>query len=171
MNHGRCVPCWRDRVWCWLHAVQTCFHAFSFPLSVSLCARPGAGVAQAVYSVYTGWTTGWSGFDPRRGQKDFSYSLSVQTGSGAHPASCTMGTGGPFPGSKSAAGAWRWPLNPHLVPRSRMSRSYTSSPPNASMACRGTALPLPMCPTSDKCTTEFWNVSFIGTYHLVDRRT
>jgi hypothetical protein len=21
-----------------------------------------------------------------------------------------MGTGGPFPGGKSAAGAWRWPL-------------------------------------------------------------
>jgi hypothetical protein len=34
------------------------------------------------------------------GAKDFSSSLCVQTGSGAHPASCTMGTGG-----KSAAGA------------------------------------------------------------------
>jgi hypothetical protein len=39
------------------------------------------------------------------GTKDFSASLCVQTGSGAHPASCTMGTGGPFPGSKSSAGA------------------------------------------------------------------
>jgi hypothetical protein len=39
------------------------------------------------------------------GAKDFSSSLFVQTGSGAHPASCTMGTGGPFPGGKSAAGA------------------------------------------------------------------
>jgi hypothetical protein len=28
----------------------------------------------------------------------------VQTGSGAHPASCTMGTGGPFPGAKSRPG-------------------------------------------------------------------
>jgi hypothetical protein len=37
--------------------------------------------------------------------KDFSSILCVQTGSGAHPASCTMGTGGPFPGVKSAAGA------------------------------------------------------------------
>jgi hypothetical protein len=33
--------------------------------------------------------------------KDFSSSLCVQTGSGAHPASCTMGTGGPFPGGKA----------------------------------------------------------------------
>jgi hypothetical protein len=39
------------------------------------------------------------------GAKDLSSSLCVQTGSGAHPASCTMGTGGPFPGGKSAAGA------------------------------------------------------------------
>jgi hypothetical protein len=36
--------------------------------------------------------------------KDFSYSLFVQTGSGAHPASCTMGTGGPFPGTKARPG-------------------------------------------------------------------
>jgi hypothetical protein len=32
------------------------------------------------------------------GEEDFSSSLCVQTCSGAHPASCTMGTGGPFPG-------------------------------------------------------------------------
>jgi hypothetical protein len=35
---------------------------------------------------------------------DFSSSLSVQTGSGAHPASCTMGTGRPFPGAKTRPG-------------------------------------------------------------------
>jgi hypothetical protein len=35
------------------------------------------------------------------GAKDLSCSLCVQTGSGAHPASCTMGTGGPFPGAKA----------------------------------------------------------------------
>jgi hypothetical protein len=33
----------------------------------------------------------------------------VQNGSGAHPASCTMGTRGSFLGGK-AAGAWNWPL-------------------------------------------------------------
>jgi hypothetical protein len=60
--------------------------------------------------------------------------LCVQTGSGAHPAFCTMGTGGPFPGAKA------WPgrdadHHPHLVPRSRMSRIYTSC---AFVACGGT---------------------------------
>jgi hypothetical protein len=38
------------------------------------------------------------------GAKDFSFSLCIQTGSGAHPASCTMGTGGPFPGDKARSG-------------------------------------------------------------------
>jgi hypothetical protein len=35
------------------------------------------------------------------GAEDFSSSLCVQTGSRAHPASCTMGTGGHFPGGKA----------------------------------------------------------------------
>jgi hypothetical protein len=38
------------------------------------------------------------------GAKDFSPILCVQTGSGAHPDSCQMGTGGPFPGSKARPG-------------------------------------------------------------------
>jgi hypothetical protein len=36
--------------------------------------------------------------------KDFSSSLCVQTGSGAHPTSYTMGIGGPFPGAKARPG-------------------------------------------------------------------
>jgi hypothetical protein len=36
--------------------------------------------------------------------KDFSSSLCVQTGSGAHLASCTVGTGGPFPRTKARPG-------------------------------------------------------------------
>jgi hypothetical protein len=43
-------------------------------------------------------------FVPQQSRKDFSHSLCVQTGSGAHPASCPMGTGGPFPGSKARPG-------------------------------------------------------------------
>jgi hypothetical protein len=34
------------------------------------------------------------------GEKDFSSNLCVQTGSEAQPASCPMGTVGPFPGGK-----------------------------------------------------------------------
>jgi len=50
-----------------------------------------------------------------------------------------MGTGGPFPGAKRGRGV-TLTTHPHLVPRSRMSRSYTSLPPSATMACSGTAL-------------------------------
>jgi hypothetical protein len=60
------------------------------------------------------------------GAKDFSSLLCVQTGSGAHPASCTMGTGGPFPGGKARPGR---DADHSPPPRSWMSRSYISSPP------------------------------------------
>jgi hypothetical protein len=36
--------------------------------------------------------------------RDFSSNLWVQTGSVAHPASCTMGTGSSFPGGKARPG-------------------------------------------------------------------
>jgi hypothetical protein len=38
------------------------------------------------------------------GAEDFFSSPYVQTSSGAHPASCTMGTRGPFPGGKAWPG-------------------------------------------------------------------
>jgi hypothetical protein len=44
------------------------------------------------------------GVRPPAGTKDFSSSLCVQTSSGAHPASCTMGTVDPFPGGKARPG-------------------------------------------------------------------
>jgi hypothetical protein len=54
--------------------------------------------------------------------------LCVQTGSGAHPASCPMGTAGPFRGGKARPGRDA-DHSPHLVPKSWMSRSYNSSTP------------------------------------------
>jgi hypothetical protein len=93
----------------------------------------------SIQCLATGWTTERSRFDPRQKRKDFSCSLCVQDGSVAHPASCTMGTGGPFPGGKMRPGRDA-DHSPHLVSRSWMSRSYTSSPPSACMAYSGTAL-------------------------------
>jgi hypothetical protein len=68
------------------------------------------------------------GVRPSAEAKDFSSNLCVQTGSGAHPTSCTKGTGGPFPEAKSDRGV-TLTTHLHLAPRSRMGRSYTSSPP------------------------------------------
>jgi hypothetical protein len=70
-----------------------------------VCAVPSYGNrGSSVSIVSTCWTTGRSRFDHRQRQKDFSCSLCVQTSSGAHPASCPMGTGGPFPGGKARRG-------------------------------------------------------------------
>jgi hypothetical protein len=51
------------------------------------------------------------------GAKDFSSNLCVQTDSGAHSASCTVGTVGPFPGAKARPGRDA-DHSPYLVPRS-----------------------------------------------------
>jgi hypothetical protein len=59
--------------------------------------------------------------------KDFSSIFCVQTGSGVHPASCTMGTGCPFPGGKERPGSDANHIPPHLVL-------------SASMVCCDTAL-------------------------------
>jgi hypothetical protein len=60
-----------------------------------------AAVAQSVYRLTTDWTTG---VRSPTGVEDFSSSPCVHTVSGAHPASYTMGTGGPFPGGKARPG-------------------------------------------------------------------
>jgi hypothetical protein len=54
------------------------------------------GLAQAV-SCLTGLDDRAIGVRSPAEAKDFSSSLCVQTGSGAHPAFCPMGTGGSFP--------------------------------------------------------------------------
>jgi hypothetical protein len=48
-----------------------------------------------------GWTTEGSEFESQKGQ-EFSLLHVVQTGSGVHPTSYPMGTGGSFPGGKAA---------------------------------------------------------------------
>jgi hypothetical protein len=64
----------------------------------------GAGIAQSVYRLATGWATEVLEFESRYGQ-EFALLHVVQTGSEAHPASYPMGTGDSLPGGK-AAGAW-----------------------------------------------------------------
>jgi len=54
------------------------------------------------------------------------FSATVQTGPGAHPAFCTMGTGF-FPGVKSGRGV-TMTTHPLLVPWSRKTELYLYSP-------------------------------------------
>jgi hypothetical protein len=78
-------------------------------------------VAQSIY--------GLDGQGPiSGGGKGLSYSLCVEAVSGARPISCTMGTGGGVlsPGVICGRGVIQ-STHPHVVPRLRRSRSYTSS--------------------------------------------
>ena len=61
------------------------------------------------------------------------FSAPVQTGPGAHPASCTMGTGS-FPGVKRGRGVRLTP-HPLLVPWSRKGRAIPLLPPLGRTAC------------------------------------
>jgi hypothetical protein len=82
-----------------------CFYKYSYNqfLCTKYILRPHkrAGVAQSVQSLTTDWT---AGFRSPTEADDFSSGLCAQPGSGAHPASCTMGTGGSFPGGKARPG-------------------------------------------------------------------
>jgi hypothetical protein len=90
----------------------------------------------AVLCLTTHWTTGVR--SPAEAE-DFPCNLCVQIGSEAHPASYPVGTGGPFQRVKGGRGV-TLTTHPHLMPRSRMTRSYTSLPIIACMAFSGTAL-------------------------------
>jgi hypothetical protein len=97
----------------------------------------GAGVAQSVQCLTTDWTTRVRSSTE---EDDFSCSLCVQTGSGAHAASCPMGIGGSFPGGKARPGRDADHSPPSSAEVLSISRSYVSSPPCASMSCSGTVL-------------------------------
>ena len=62
----------------------------------------------SVVGIATGYGLDGPGIESRCGVRFLAH---VQTGSGAHPASCTMGTGS-FPGVKSGRGHERVPLVP-----------------------------------------------------------
>jgi hypothetical protein len=70
----------------------------------------------------------------------FSSNLCLQNGSEAHPASCTVNTGGPFP---VVVRGRRVMLTTHplLVPRLGKVGSISPLSQSASMACRGATLP------------------------------
>jgi hypothetical protein len=84
-----------------------------------------------VSSVSIGLAADWMTKESVQSQaeaKDFSCSFCVQTGSWVHPVSYPMGTRGPFARGKVQLERDA-DHSPHLLPRSRMSRSYTSSRP------------------------------------------
>ena len=89
-----------------------------------------SGGPGSVVGIATGYELDSPGIESRWGAR---FSAPVQTGPGAHPASCTMGTGY-FPGVKSGRGVT---LTSHalLVPCSRKGRAIYLLPPMGRTAC------------------------------------
>jgi hypothetical protein len=88
----------------WFHLHKTkhsssilCFSLYTF-LLLSLSCEPGSSV-----NIVSGYGPDDRAIEVQSWQrkKDFSSSVCVQTRSGTHPASYTMGTRGPFPGAKA----------------------------------------------------------------------
>jgi hypothetical protein len=65
---------------------------------------------------------------PQNSQRNFRPSSCVQTGSGAHRASCTVGTGGSFRGGFKVARARCWSLTPSIVEVKNEYKLYLLSP-------------------------------------------
>ena len=89
--------------------VNTLFCGSDDWLLVQMASGPGSSVG-----IVTGYELDGPGIESRWGAR---FSAPVQTGPGAHPASCTMGTRS-FPGVKSGRGVTLTP-HPLLVPWSR----------------------------------------------------
>ena len=112
--------------------------------NVLLAYGPGS-----VVGIATGYGLEGPGIESRLGAK---FSAPVQTGTGAHPVSYTMGTGS-FPGAKSGRGVRLTP-HPLLVPWSWKSRAISLLPYGtyglyrASVPVQGWPLPLPCWPKS-----------------------
>jgi hypothetical protein len=96
------------------------------------------GVAQSVQCLTTDWTAGVRSLTEA---ENFSSNLCVQTGSGAHPASCTVGTGGSFPGGKARPGRDADHSPPSSAEVKKEQELYLLSQKCASMERNGTTLP------------------------------
>jgi hypothetical protein len=90
--------------------------------------RSWAGVAQSVQCLATDWTTGRSRFDSRQKQRIFPLTSVSRPSLGPTQPPVQWVPGAFSPGVKRSRGV-TLTTHPHLVPRSKMSRSYSSSPP------------------------------------------
>jgi hypothetical protein len=80
-------------------------HDFVSVEFVTSTIRNGAGLAQAVQCLTTGWTTGRSRFDPRQGQRIFPLASLSRPALGPTQPPVQWVPEILFPGGKSAAGA------------------------------------------------------------------
>jgi hypothetical protein len=137
---------WREVLHCWLAVCWFAYvttnsrsstdisqddykYRFEWNVTRNCTARQGISV-----SIVTRLRAGRQGFDSRQEQLwDFSLRR-VQTQSGAHPASYTVGTGGSFSGSKAARSV-ELTTHLHLVQRLRIGGAIHPLPQYVFIAC------------------------------------
>jgi hypothetical protein len=112
-----CVYCPFVKILVLLTNKCTMYGINTFLLLITLLRGPGSSV---------GIATGYGLDGPGWNRGGARFSTPVQTGPGAHPASCTMGTGS-FPGVKSGRGVMPTPHS-LLVPWSRKGRAIPLLP-------------------------------------------
>jgi hypothetical protein len=95
-------------------------------------------VVQSVQCLTADWTAGLR--SPTEAE-DFSSNLCVQTGSGAHPASYIMGTGGSLPGGKARLERDADHSPPSSAEAKKEWELHLLSPRRASMERNGTTVP------------------------------
>jgi hypothetical protein len=134
-------------VWtrCSLIVILPYFQNYNIGLYCVLCVRG------SVVGIVTGYRLDGPGIESRWGAR---FSALVQTGPGAHPASCTMGTGF-FPGVKSGRSVTLTP-QPLLVPWSRKGRAIPLLPLWAVRPVQSLSA----------CTVELYLYSPYGPYGL-----
>ena len=111
----------------------------------------------SVVSIATDYGLDGPGIESRWGAR---FSAPVQTGPGAHPAFCTMGTGS-FLGVKSGRGVTLTP-HPLLVPWSRKGRAIPLPLPMGRMACTE-----PQCCTRVTFTFTFLYLHFCTIHTFI----
>jgi hypothetical protein len=86
-------------------ALSRLFHVFYVPSFISVLIYLVGSRGSSV-SIVSGYGLDYQAIEVRSPAeaKDFSSILCVQTGSGAHPASCTIDIGGRFPGGTARPG-------------------------------------------------------------------
>jgi hypothetical protein len=94
-------------------------------LIINMAGEPGS--SGSIVSATDG-TTGWSRFDPRQRQRIFPLTSVSRSVLGPTQPPVQWIPGVHYPGLKRGRGV-TLTTHPHLVPRTRMSKSYTSSPP------------------------------------------
>ena len=143
--------------WCWIATNSVKCRDVQI---ICFCMLYVQQCQDSVTGVVTRLRDGWSGVRNLTGLRDFLFPKTVQTGSGAHSAPCSVGTS--FIPSGQATRVWSWPLTGHLVPRLRMSGAVPSWCGQEQLYLYTVCSSLYIDSHSYLMTLKVWNITISG---------